>query len=610
MPAEQKKTSTAQFDVQTLGALLKTIDPSITSDALAGLVKAAGGDSTAIQLLFGQLNKLLLGGSSSVDAAELQTVIDDISAAGVAGKIVSLAGADSSKIAAMANAEIGVRYALIQGLPFAITGNPAIYDSLNRDGSLFKFDPNTGEKITTDEWFKDRAQFLAVKFNAAGESTLSVSGTQSWTFEERTDGGSNRIQVNADQGQRAAAKMIFATGTTQTQTIVGSASGDHIYSGSGDDNIDTGAGDDYVEGGGGGDMISGGRGNDTLLGGIGDDQLDGGVGDDKLSGGAGADYLVGGQGNDRLDGGNGFDTYVIDSGDGADTIIDADGQGEIILDGQTLTGSASFQDGKYKSADGKYTFSFAGDPEEGGMLVISSETGSIKLSNFKNGALGIKLGDGTANALISGVDSRELLDLWGGNRFMDVPVEPIDRISPVPPVEATTGGRAYKPVANDVEYQALNNVSNVDIETASANRNAVPLEGQYAELFSDPLAQVPLVTGASVASAIDMHLPSTPAQTSKSAGVARQFLFGESNAEMLASSFATNDAGVNPRQIEYALMDFHNAISLGGGLGGENLGDATSIGVGTLAIGGSLDKPTLSDDRYTDLGSKKIGVKG
>jgi hypothetical protein len=56
-----------------------------------------------------------------------------------------------------------------------------------------------------------------------------------------------------------------------------------------------------------------------------------------------------------------------------------------------------------------------------------------------------------------------------------------------------------------------------------------------------------LLTGASVASAIDMHLPSASAQASKSAGVARQFLFGESNAEMLASSFATNDTGVNAK---------------------------------------------------------------
>lgn len=608
MPTEQKKASAAQFDPQTLGAVLKGIDPTLSADALASLIKAAGGDTGAIQSLFGQLNKMLLGGSATVDAGQLGTVIDAIAAAGVSGKIVSLVGADSTKVAALAGSEIGVRYALIQGLPFAITGNPAIYDSLNRDGSLFKFDPNTGEKITSDEWFKDRAQFLAVKFNAGGESTLSVSGTQSWTFEERTNDGNSRTQVNADQGQRAAAKMIFATATTETQTIVGSASGDHIYSGAGDDNINTGAGDDYVEGGAGGDLIDGGRGNDTLLGGLGDDQIDGGVGDDKLSGGAGADYLVGGKGNDRLDGGSGFDTYIIDSGDGSDTIVDADGLGEIILDGQALTG-ASFQDGKYKSADGKLSYAFAGDPEEGGMLVISSETGTIKVSNFKNGAMGIKLGDGTASALINGVDSRELLDLWGGNRFMDVQPEPVDRISPSPAVDQVTTGRTYHPVANDLAYQPATNSVQGDAALTGTGAQPAALAGQYADLFADPLAQVPLVTGEAMVSAIDMHLPAS-GNTGKSGAPPSRTLLGQAQVSFLDPAFMANDAGLNPRQIEYALMDFHNAISLGSGLGSETLGDSSSIGVGTLAIGGGLDKPNLSDDKYTDLGSKKIGVKG
>ena len=56
-------------------------------------------------------------------------------------------------------------------------------------------------------------------------------------------------------------------------------------------------------------------------------------------------------------------------------------------------------------------------------------------------------------------------------------------------------------------------------------------------------------------------------------------------------------------------MDFHNTISIGGVLGSDNLGDANSIGAGTLSIGASFDSKQLSDDKYTDLGSKKIGVK-
>ena len=608
MATETKKV-TLQFDRETLAAVLVKIDPSLTTETLNSLIKAAGSsESAAIKSLFGQVNQLVLGGRADIGEADLEAIIKGLDAAGAGGKLVSLAGTDSAKLASMAGSDIGARYALIHGLSFAITGNPALYDNLNRDGSLFKFDPNTGEKLYTDEWLKDRAQFLAVKFNAGGEASLNVSGTQSWTFEER-GGGASHIQVNADQNQRASAKMIFASGTNETQTIVGSASGDHIYSGAGDDNISTGAGDDYVEGGAGGDMIDGGRGNDTLLGGLGDDQLDGNVGDDKLFGGAGADYLVGGNGNDRLDGGSGFDTYVIDSGDGADTIVDADGQGEIILDGQALTGATTFQDGKY--TNGKFTYSFAGDPEEGGVLVISSDTGSMKLVNFKNGALGITLGDGTSSALLNGgIGNKEILDLWGGNKIIDIPFARRDPIvsSPNPdpsgeaPIDASSNFATG--ASNDAQYLASVNTNSADAPTAKSA--PVALAGEYAALFTDPLAEVPLLTGEHIDTAINLARADNLGAAKGSPVLTRAF----GSAGYFQRIDFTSEIGVNPRQIEYALMDFHNVISLGGALGSDNLGDATNIGVGTLSIGSSFDNKQLSDDKYTDLGSKKIGVKG
>ncbi len=325
MPTESTNAKlTPHFDRETLTAVLQTIDPAFASESLAGLLKAAGGnESAAIQALFGQLNKVVLGGSANVDEGDLQSLIDAINSSGTNGKVVSLAGADSAKLASMAGSDIGVRYALIHGLPFAVTGNPALYDNLNRDGSLFKFDPNTGEKLYTDEWLKDRAQFLSVKFNAGGDGAISVSGSQSWTFEERTDAGSSRLQINADQGVRAANKMIFATGTSQTQTIVGGSGGDKVYSGSGDDRISTTQGNNVLIGGTGNDTISTGGGNDLIAfnAGDGNDHVRLGGGKDSLSLGGGIRYedlSLAKQGNDlKLNLGNGesivFDDWYSDS---------------------------------------------------------------------------------------------------------------------------------------------------------------------------------------------------------------------------------------------------------------------------------------------------------
>ena len=193
MPTEEPKAPVFQFDRDTLAAILTKIDPGLNKETLTSLIKAAGSnEEAAIKALFGQINRLILGGSAAIVQADLEAMSKAIETAGASGKLVSLASLDSAKIAALASSDIGARYALIHGLPFALTGNPALFDDLNRDGSLFKFDPNTGEKAYTDEWLKDRSQFLAVKFNAGGETSLTVSGTQSWTFEERTDAGNTR----------------------------------------------------------------------------------------------------------------------------------------------------------------------------------------------------------------------------------------------------------------------------------------------------------------------------------------------------------------------------------------------------------------------------------
>jgi len=100
-----------------------------------------------------------------------------------------------------------------------------------------------------------------------------------------------------------------------------------------------GDGNEILVGSDGVDILRGDFGNDYLNGNGGLDFLEGGQGNDTLIGGDGNDKLVGGTGNDTLIGGKGNDTYIIISSDGGfDTLLDIDGLGSIVKDGQTLSG--------------------------------------------------------------------------------------------------------------------------------------------------------------------------------------------------------------------------------------------------------------------------------
>jgi Ca2+-binding RTX toxin-like protein len=68
------------------------------------------------------------------------------------------------------------------------------------------------------------------------------------------------------------------------------------------------------------DLMLGWDGNDNLSTGNGDDYLHGGAGNDTLSAGNGNDYLFGCGGNDTLQGGDGDDTYFVNAGGGSDRI--------------------------------------------------------------------------------------------------------------------------------------------------------------------------------------------------------------------------------------------------------------------------------------------------
>jgi len=123
--------------------------------------------------------------------------------------------------------------------------------------------------------------------------------------------------------------------------LTGTSEGDLLFGEAGSDVLRGDGGADVLYGGAGSDTLSGGTENDVLVGEAGDDTLQGGEGADHLVGGEQDDTLVGGTGDDLLEGGAGFDRYVWNTGDGNDRIEDSDNRGNIVINGQALTGSSA-----------------------------------------------------------------------------------------------------------------------------------------------------------------------------------------------------------------------------------------------------------------------------
>jgi Ca2+-binding RTX toxin-like protein len=178
-------------------------------------------------------------------------------------------------------------------------------------------------------------------------------------------------------------KLFF--GTTGNDTFVGSS----------------GIANDMV-GGLGADIMYGADKNDFLSGGADNDTLHGAAGDDTLRGGDNNDTLDGGAGNDTLEGGQGFDTYKFTTADLTqdvtdDVITDEDGQGEILFDGLSISGTGIGFDtikhaslGAWETSDGKFRLSWR--EAEQTLVIVYRENGSrILIQNWNNGDLGITI---------------------------------------------------------------------------------------------------------------------------------------------------------------------------------------------------------------------------
>ena len=415
-------------DRDRVWGIFSGVDPALGADAFDTIwTRAASSDAERSNALVAFLTRSLLGSdapplSDNATAGERISVDVDaldafLAAHDAQAHVVDLAGKSGEDLATLAKSDPAYRYALLNLDSMAIVGNASIDAARNVDGSLDRFDPNSGEQNVSDAWLDDRAKFLAWKLQVQAGGSATVEGDQSWTFIDRRSqsGAPYELDVQASEAGGSTNTVVFGADTASGEILKGGAGTDRIYGGSGDDVLRGNAGGDHLEGGRGDDLMLGGAGNDDVSGDQGADELDGGSGIDRLRGGAGDDTLTGGRGDDRLEGGTGHDVYVIDPGDGRDTIADSDGNGELQIDGQALGGATGRHGATWTSSDGRVRYAFSGDATGGGTLTVSyyaSGAGAdaapdlvTTIDGWHNGDLGITLGDGTASALNGTADT-------------------------------------------------------------------------------------------------------------------------------------------------------------------------------------------------------------
>lgn len=246
------------------------------------------------------------------------------------------------------------------------------FDAWQRDAALTPAMRAAGRAAFSAEWLEDRANLLywTLDGNArnAENIVLDPPGLPG-NYAFRDDARDTGVTVYGNWVGPSTAPLLsqvrFATDAAETT-------------------LDGGQGDDRLYGLGGADVLRGGAGNDHLEGGDGDDELHGGPGDDLL------------------DGGDGFDRYLLRPGEGFDTIRDADGRGEILVDGNRLDVGAALGFGVYLDASGTFTFRASGNLQAGGTLSLGPY-GAVR--GFRNGDFGLWLpdqGSGDASPYVNG----------------------------------------------------------------------------------------------------------------------------------------------------------------------------------------------------------------
>lgn len=361
MPDEDSAEDSAPADLrETWYALAQRIDASLDEATFDALWARAGeDDASRASRMSGVLWRAVAGEVPAGDEASAAALASAIAEQGTRGSLTSLAGMGSAVLADRARADGAVLDALAAGEDLAVTG---VENGVPRANT--RFDPMTGDANRSDAWIDDRAKLVAWRAALRDDPAAAEGIASAWRFVDRAAGDGATFTLGGD-------------GTTASQVVFARDGGDAVTGDASVDRLHGGDGDDVLDGAGGDDLVEGARGNDTL---------GGGTGADRLEGGAGDDILAGGRGNDRLAGGSGHDVYGFSRGDGVDTIVDADGEGEIVLDGEALGGDES-----------GVSFSTEADGMGGTTLVVRTVEPAgmpaveIRVRDWQPGDLGIHL---------------------------------------------------------------------------------------------------------------------------------------------------------------------------------------------------------------------------
>ncbi|MDP2811730.1 MAG: hypothetical protein Q8O34_16455, partial [Rhodocyclaceae bacterium] len=375
--ATQMTDSLAVYELfGRLDSTLGGLDGANAMAILSPIIEAASATAaTTLESLARALRKLLTGVDAAIatdDREALYLAVKAIRTELDTGpqpgrRVVGLATLTAADLQTAANNPdaYATRYALKELNPFAVIGDNSLYTKFNPNHELDLFDTANGAGLNP-LWIEDRSTMLAyvLQRNTTDQKGILVdlNRADNLNFVDAASGITLKVDKTTNTPTADMRRdILFGRDQTagQTETLAGHAQVDHLY---------------------------------------------GGAGADTLNGNAGDDYLEGGLGNDLLRGGAGDDTYRIGRDGGTDTLVDSDGQGRIVLNGQelfgTLTRDVRERNLYHYTDDPALVIRYIGATGMKGSLVIVDPRGDkakVIVQNWASGELGLTLSDTPAD---------------------------------------------------------------------------------------------------------------------------------------------------------------------------------------------------------------------
>lgn len=247
-PAALNHSMTILTDAIAVANTFNKVDNSFTLNNFSALLDAASDQEFAsLEKLTGKLRNLIRGDNPALPTgnnereklyAALGLVEDDITTLSNVGpqlprRIRDLTAVSASTIASTATSgadALAYRYALKELNPFAITGLDynSLHNSGDKQGALELFKPADGTGQLTEEYLKDRAEFLSGLIKANIQDAVSIRGANTNTNKLYVDVSANTVvtvkgQVLGFDSTEAAAQYRF--GGTGNDTLTGNQTG-------------------------------------------------------------------------------------------------------------------------------------------------------------------------------------------------------------------------------------------------------------------------------------------------------------------------------------------------------------------------------------------------